>query len=167
MNNKIHTVRWIPSTQVIPRESFLGKILDSFLPVVKDIQGGGIFIAIPENGQPILSEDGVTWTSPTQQPAYTPCKVCGGGAYFGDMRYCEVCQPRPQESISSSAMVLPAGITEGEWKAESWSCHKKTTILVDDPSTFLGKRVVAECETEEDAQFILFLRKMAVDAGLV
>ncbi|WP_155950185.1 hypothetical protein [Rhodanobacter sp. OR92] len=50
--------------------------------------------------------------------------------------------------------------TPGEWRAESWidaPLAGATTVLVDDPSTVLGKRVIAHCQSEDavaDAQFI-------------
>lgn len=44
--------------------------------------------------------------------------------------------------------------TPAPWRAERWSRHAATTVLVDDPSVLTGKRIVAECETEEDAQLI-------------
>lgn len=46
------------------------------------------------------------------------------------------------------------GHTEGQWRAEAWSCHAATTILVDDASLVTGKRIIAECETVEDARLI-------------
>lgn len=36
-------------------------------------------------------------------------------------------------------------------RAEAWTSHAKTTVLVDDETGITGKRVVAECETEEIA----------------
>lgn len=42
--------------------------------------------------------------------------------------------------------------TRGPWRAVAYSCHAATTILVDDPTTFTGKRTVAEFETEADAR---------------
>jgi hypothetical protein len=39
--------------------------------------------------------------------------------------------------------------------AACWTCHAPTTVLVDDKSTLTGKRVIAECEREEDAAFIV------------
>lgn len=44
--------------------------------------------------------------------------------------------------------------TPGPWRAEEWSCHARTTVLVDDASIITGKRVIAECESEEDARLI-------------
>lgn len=41
------------------------------------------------------------------------------------------------------------------WRTEHWSRHAATTVLVDDASVLTGKRVVAECEREEDAAFIV------------
>lgn len=42
----------------------------------------------------------------------------------------------------------------GQWKAIKWSCHARTTVVVDDESVVTGKRVIAECETEDDARLI-------------
>lgn len=36
-------------------------------------------------------------------------------------------------------------------KAIKWTSHAATTVVVDDPSVFTGKRVIAECDTEEHA----------------
>ncbi len=45
--------------------------------------------------------------------------------------------------------------TPGPWQAREWSCHAKTTVAVDDPSCGVtGVRVVAECETPQDARLI-------------
>ncbi|MEX3555815.1 MAG: hypothetical protein VB131_04175 [Burkholderia gladioli] len=44
--------------------------------------------------------------------------------------------------------------TRGPWRAEAWSCHAATSVLVDDASIVTGKRVIAECETEEDAHLV-------------
>lgn len=44
--------------------------------------------------------------------------------------------------------------TPGPWRAEEWRCHAATTVLVDDDTCLTGKRVIAECETEEDAHLI-------------
>ncbi len=45
--------------------------------------------------------------------------------------------------------------TPGAWQAREWSCHAKTTVAVDDPSWGVtGVRVVAECETPQDARLI-------------
>jgi hypothetical protein len=45
--------------------------------------------------------------------------------------------------------------TATPWRAECWTCHAPVTVLVDDASDLTGKRVVAECEREEDAAFIV------------
>lgn len=42
--------------------------------------------------------------------------------------------------------------TPGPWREAAYSCHAATTILVDDPTTLTGKRIVAEFETEADAR---------------
>ena len=36
-------------------------------------------------------------------------------------------------------------------RAEAWTTHAKTTVVMDDETTITGKRVVAECYTEEHA----------------
>jgi hypothetical protein len=45
--------------------------------------------------------------------------------------------------------------TATPWRAECWTCHAPVTVLIDDASDLTGKRVVAECEREEDAAFIV------------
>lgn len=47
--------------------------------------------------------------------------------------------------------------TAGPWRAEAWRCHAVTTVLVDNDSMLTGKRVIAECEREEDARAIAVL----------
>ncbi|WP_227242455.1 hypothetical protein [Paraburkholderia caribensis] len=42
--------------------------------------------------------------------------------------------------------------TPGPWRAEAWTCHAATTVLVDDAAVVTGKRVIAEFESEEDAR---------------
>ena len=44
--------------------------------------------------------------------------------------------------------------TPGEWQAINWTYHSTSTVVVDDPSVVSGKRVIAECATEEDARLI-------------
>lgn len=45
--------------------------------------------------------------------------------------------------------------TAGKWYACEWTCHAATTVVVDDPTANVtGKRIVAECETEDDARLI-------------
>lgn len=44
--------------------------------------------------------------------------------------------------------------TPGEWQAINWTYHSTSTVVVDDPSVVTGKRVIAECATEEDARLI-------------
>lgn len=51
-------------------------------------------------------------------------------------------------------LMAAAGNTPAPWRAEPWTCHAATTILVDDASIVTGKRIVAECESEEDARLI-------------
>jgi hypothetical protein len=41
------------------------------------------------------------------------------------------------------------------WRAEKWTSHAPRTVLIDDPAVLAGKRVVAECERDEDAAFIV------------
>lgn len=55
--------------------------------------------------------------------------------------------------------------TPGPWRAEKWNCHAATTVLVNDPSIVTGKRVIAECVAEDDAQAIAALPEL-VDAAL-
>lgn len=45
--------------------------------------------------------------------------------------------------------------TPTPWYAGHWTRHAASTILVDDPSALTGKRVIAECNREEDAAFIV------------
>lgn len=47
-----------------------------------------------------------------------------------------------------------------EWKAIEWSRNAATTVAVDDPSLRIGKRVIAECGTVEDARLISAAREM-------
>lgn len=50
--------------------------------------------------------------------------------------------------------------TAGTWRAESWMdppMAGATAVVVDDPGTVLGKRVIAQCQTENavaDARLI-------------
>lgn len=55
--------------------------------------------------------------------------------------------------------------TPGPWRAAPYSCHAATTILVDDPTSLTGKRVVAEFETEADARVGAALPEL-LDAAL-
>ena len=41
-----------------------------------------------------------------------------------------------------------------EWKAICWASHAPTTVVVDDPEVITGKRVVAECDSDENARLI-------------
>lgn len=45
------------------------------------------------------------------------------------------------------------------WSAERWTSHERKTVLADDPNAVTGKRVIAECESEEVAAFIVNARK--------
>jgi hypothetical protein len=50
---------------------------------------------------------------------------------------------------------MSAALTPGDWYAAEWSMRAVTTVMVNDPTAgILGKRVVAECETEDDARLI-------------
>lgn len=40
------------------------------------------------------------------------------------------------------------------WYAREWSRHAKTTVVVDDAGCISGIRVIAECESEEDASLV-------------
>lgn len=44
--------------------------------------------------------------------------------------------------------------TPAPWSAIKWSCHAATSVVVDDPAAVTGRRLVAECETEEDALLV-------------
>lgn len=46
--------------------------------------------------------------------------------------------------------------TAGKWYAANWTSHAPRTVLVDDASALTGKRVIAECERDEDAAFIVY-----------
>lgn len=52
--------------------------------------------------------------------------------------------------------------TPGEWQAINWTYHSTSTVVVDDPSVVTGKRVIAECATEEDARLIATAPRMLV-----
>lgn len=52
--------------------------------------------------------------------------------------------------------------TPGPWCVEEWSCHAKTSVLVDDPTVVTGKRRIAECETEDDARAIAAVPELIV-----
>lgn len=52
-------------------------------------------------------------------------------------------------------MNVTAKHTQTPWRAECWSNHAPRTVLVDDVSVLSGKRVVAECERDEDAAYIV------------
>ena len=43
---------------------------------------------------------------------------------------------------------------KNQWKAIAWSCHAKTSGVVDDISCVTKKRVVAECGREDEAAII-------------
>jgi hypothetical protein len=45
--------------------------------------------------------------------------------------------------------------TPTPWYAANWTCHAPRTVLVDDASTLTGKRVIAECDRDEDAAFVV------------
>jgi hypothetical protein len=49
---------------------------------------------------------------------------------------------------------MSAKHTPRPWYAANWTCHAQVTVLVDDPTTVTGKRVIAECETAEDARLV-------------
>lgn len=44
--------------------------------------------------------------------------------------------------------------TPGIWEAAQWGCKAKTAVVVNDESHPAGKRVIADCGTEEDARLI-------------
>jgi hypothetical protein len=55
-------------------------------------------------------------------------------------------------------VLVSAQHTPGTWRAESWTAPPAcgaTTVLVDDPSHFSGRLVIAECRREEDAAHIV------------
>lgn len=43
------------------------------------------------------------------------------------------------------------------WEAHPWTTHAATTVTTPDATSITGKRVVAECGTEEDARRIASL----------
>jgi hypothetical protein len=45
--------------------------------------------------------------------------------------------------------------TPTPWYAAHWTRHAASTVLINDTSTLTGKRMVADCETEADATFIV------------
>ncbi|HMN79417.1 MAG TPA: hypothetical protein PKA20_05750 [Burkholderiaceae bacterium] len=42
----------------------------------------------------------------------------------------------------------------GQWYARAWTSHAATTVVVDDPTVLLGRRVIAECEDEQTARLV-------------
>jgi hypothetical protein len=54
--------------------------------------------------------------------------------------------------VRHEAGAAEAQPTPGQWYAAAWSCHAKTTVVVDDPTALTGKHVIAECDTEENAR---------------
>lgn len=44
--------------------------------------------------------------------------------------------------------------TSGVWRAQCWTSHAPVTVVVDDPERFTGVRVIAECESEDDAMLV-------------
>lgn len=42
----------------------------------------------------------------------------------------------------------------GRWYTRPWTSHAATTVLVDDPTVLLGRRVIAECEDEQTARLV-------------
>jgi hypothetical protein len=44
--------------------------------------------------------------------------------------------------------------TQGKWEAIHWISHAKTTVVIEDDCMTTGKRVIADCKTEEDATLI-------------
>jgi len=60
---------------------------------------------------------------------------------------------------------MSAQHTPGPWHQREWTCHAKTSVVVDDPSVLTGVRVIAECETEEDARLIAAAPTMAAQAA--
>lgn len=55
---------------------------------------------------------------------------------------------------------MSATHTQGEWKAIRWTTHAATTVVVEDATAYTGKRVIAECDTEDDAALIAAAPKM-------
>jgi hypothetical protein len=41
-----------------------------------------------------------------------------------------------------------------KWTAIAWTRHSTTSVVVDDPAFITGRRVVAECENEDEARLI-------------
>lgn len=50
--------------------------------------------------------------------------------------------------------------TPSPWSAIRWTRHAATSIVVDDPAAVTGKRLIAECETEEDARLIAAVQEL-------
>ena len=46
------------------------------------------------------------------------------------------------------------------WRAIKWTGHAATTVVVDDPAGFLGERVIAECDREDEARLIAAAREL-------
>ena len=40
------------------------------------------------------------------------------------------------------------------WQALKWTRHSRTTVVADDPRIVTGKRVIAECESEDVARLV-------------
>lgn len=56
---------------------------------------------------------------------------------------------------------MNAQLTPGLWRAQHWTRHAATTVMVDDPdANTLGVRLVAECETEADARLMAAAKPM-------
>lgn len=49
---------------------------------------------------------------------------------------------------------MSSNFTPGPWQVRKWTCHTATTIVVPDKTVTTGVRVIAECESEEDAKLM-------------
>src|SRR5882672_1932226 len=50
--------------------------------------------------------------------------------------------------------VAMGGCMSAQWIASAWTRHSETTVLADDAESITGKRVVAECEREDEARMV-------------
>lgn len=55
---------------------------------------------------------------------------------------------------------MSAQLTPGVWRVREWTRHAATTVVVDDPSIVTGIRVIADCESEDDARLFAASREL-------
>lgn len=55
--------------------------------------------------------------------------------------------------------------TPGLWQAIEWTRHAATSVVVDDSTCVTGKRLIAECETEDDARLIADAPRMFAEVA--